>query len=130
RRARLKFEADLAVGLLDEERLEAAPLLGHESVQEIGAPGREQLLHLLALDRLLQDQAAGAEIAAALRSDRVLAGVDHAVLEHPPAVLGTGAERLLGAEIRSLLALARSLAKVELGAQLVVQFHDRGERLA
>jgi len=88
--SRLELEADLAVRLLHEKRLELASLLRDEAGQQIGAPGLEQLLHLLALDRLLQDHAARAEIAAFLRSNRVLAGIGHAVLEHAPAVLRAG----------------------------------------
>src|SRR5207245_5745527 len=99
RRPWLELEADSAVRLLDEKRLELASLLRHEAGQQVGAAGFEQLLHLLALDRLLQDQAAGAEITVFLRADRVLAGVGHAELEDAPAVLRARAQRLLGAEV-------------------------------
>ena len=119
RRARLELEADLAVGLLHQERLEAAALLRDEAGQQVGAAGREQLLHLLALDRLLQDHAAGAEVAGALRADGLLAGVGHAVLEDARAALRARAERLLAAEIGRFLAFAGALAEVELRPQLV-----------
>jgi hypothetical protein len=55
--ARLKLEADLPAGRLDEKGLERPALLRNERREQVGAPGFEQLLHLLALDRLLQDDA-------------------------------------------------------------------------
>src|SRR5262245_259636 len=115
RSARLKFEADLAVGLLHEEGFEAAAFLRDEAGEQVGAAGFEQLFHLLALDRLLQDHAAGAEIAGAARADRFLADIGHAVLENPSAAFGARAERLLGAEIGRRFVF-RCLSEIKLEA--------------
>src|SRR5687767_11734492 len=93
--ARLELEPDLAVGLLHQERLELPVLLRHEPGQEVGAPGLEQLLHLRALDRLLQDETAGAEVARPFRPDGVLADIGDAVLEDACLALGALAQGLL-----------------------------------
>src|SRR5258706_12276838 len=56
--ARLELEADLAVWILHQKRLELAALLRYEVGQQVGASRRPQLLHLLVLVRLVQDHSA------------------------------------------------------------------------
>jgi hypothetical protein len=63
----LELEADLAVGLPHEKRGERTlGPRGHE-LQEIRLARREKLLHLVALDRPLQNHASGAEVAGLVR---------------------------------------------------------------
>src|SRR5687768_14836236 len=100
-RPRLEFEADFSVGLLHQERLEPAAFLGDEAGEEVRAAGLEELFHLLALDRLLQDHAAGAKVATALRADGFFAHIGDAVLEDARAALRAFSERFLTAEIGS-----------------------------
>ena len=56
--ARLELEAHLPVRRFHQIGPEAPAPLRDELREKIGAPGREQLLHLRALDRLLQDDLA------------------------------------------------------------------------
>jgi hypothetical protein len=97
------IQADLAARCLHQEGLERPPFLGNEARQQVGSPRGEQLLNLRLLDRLLQDDPAGAEIATALRPHRLLADVRHAMLEHAGVAFRAGAEALLLAEIRRCL---------------------------
>src|SRR5947207_7483864 len=59
----LEFEADVFLIRQHEKRFERPALSGNESFKQISFPGREQFLHLFALDRSLQDHFAGSEIA-------------------------------------------------------------------
>src|SRR5262249_16496549 len=128
-RSRQELEAHLVLRRLDEEGLELAALLRHEVGEQVRFARGEQLLHLLALDRLLQDHAARAEIAALLRTETFLARVGDAMLEHAAAALGAVAQRLLPAEIgRRSLVLA--LAEVELDAEVVRELQAGGKRPA
>src|SRR5690606_22677412 len=72
--ARLELEADLAVRLAHQESLELAMgAAGHEAVEQVGAAVRQQLVHLLARDLLLQDDLARPEIAGLVRAYRLFA---------------------------------------------------------
>src|SRR5262245_60074178 len=131
-RAGRELEADLAVGLADEEGRERAALLRDEAVQEIGPSGREQLHHLLGLDRPLQDDLSGAEIARPPGSDGALAHVGELVVEDARAAFRAWAERRLAGEIDRLgVALVLgALSEIELGREVVPQFEHRRERTA
>src|SRR5690606_23804015 len=98
--------------------------------QQVGPARGEELLHLLALDRLLQDHATGAKVAAPLRPHGVLAGIRHAVLEDAARALRAGPEGLLAAEVGRFLPLAVGLPEVELRLEIVGEPDDRAERLA
>src|SRR5262249_17023644 len=85
--ARLELEADLAVGLANEIRGERPPRARRDELQEIGLARREQLLHLRPLDWPLQDHAPRTEIAALVRTHRVLADISLRQLEDALAAL-------------------------------------------
>src|SRR4029077_13894183 len=129
-RARRELEPHLAVGAAYQERRERAAFPGDEAVQEVGPAGREQLLNLLALDRPLQDDASGAEIAGARVVDAVLADVGHGLLEHAARAFRARPQRRQAGEIPLFGALARGgPAEVELRAELGGEPHHRGEGL-
>src|SRR5581483_1334204 len=123
-----ELESHVAVGAAHQECGERTALARDEPVQQVGLAGREQLLDLLALDRALQDDAPGAEIATPLGADAVLARVRHRLLEHPAAALRARAERRVSGEVDLLLGFG--LAEIELGLELRRELHHGGERLA
>ena len=65
RLAVVELEADLAVGLRTRIRLERAPRARRDESQQVGPALGQQLSHLRALDRPLQDHPPGAEVARA-----------------------------------------------------------------
>src|SRR6266481_3872775 len=75
--ALLEFEADVFLVVQHEIRLERSALAGNEAVEQICFSGREQFLHLFALDRPLQDHFARSEIARLIRADGIFAEVAH-----------------------------------------------------
>ena len=79
----------------------------------IGLAGGEELLHLRPLDRTLQDHAAGAEVAALVRTHAFLAHIGHRLLEHPCRTFGARAERLQAGEVRDFICSVARLAEIE-----------------
>ena len=100
-------------------------------MQEIGLAGGEQLLHLLGLDRALQDDLARAKIAAAVGTGRFLADISHAVAEYAATAFWTNAQRFLAGKIDGLgVGVAAVLAEVEFGLEFGVELNYRDEWLA
>ena len=132
RRARLELEADLAVLAERKERLEGAPvLLRDELRQQIRLAGREQLDHLRAFERLLENDRARAEVAGLGPAHRLLAHVGHPVLVDVRLALGALADGFLAREIHhngSALGIDVLVAEVELRLELRRKFHDGSER--
>jgi hypothetical protein len=125
--ARLEFEADLAVRLSYQIRREWAPRARGDELQQIGLAGGEQLLHLLALDRALQDHPAGAKIAGLACADGFFAHVGRGQGEHARAAFRTGAQRFEGAEIGRFAVgpLAGPIAEIELDFVGIVELERR-----
>ena len=98
-RARLELEADLAVGLLHEKRLERPALLRHEPVQQVGRPVSSSFFICSRSIGCCRMIGRSGSRRSAFGADRVLADVGHAVLEHAAAALRARAERLLAAEV-------------------------------
>src|SRR4030095_1436698 len=106
-----------------ETRVDLAPrLVRDEALEQVGRARAEQLGHLLARDRLLQDHLAALEVAADVGADRVLADVAAAELVDLAPGLRTGPEALLVREIDRLTRLGLALgvlAEIELELPVV-----------
>ena len=97
---------------------------GDKLVQQIGLAGFQQLGHLLALDRLLQDDLAALEVAArrGLRhgGHGLFADVVFAVFKHRAAAFGAGAQAGLAGEIDDLAGAIGVFVVAKVKFQLVV----------
>src|SRR5436853_82963 len=126
--ARRELEADLPVGTLDEIRRERPPLLRDEAREQVGAAFGQKLFHLRGLDRALENDLSGAEIARARVCRGAFTDVGHAVRIHVAAALRAGPERFLAGEVHGLAVLAALLlAEVELEFELRRELDDRSE---
>ena len=106
-------------GVPGQAGLELAPrLVGDEALEQVGLAGGEQLGHLLARDRLLQDDLAALEVAGDVGADRVLADVVGAELVDVALRLRALAEALLLGEIDRL---ARSPSRLRVFAEIELE---------
>src|SRR5262249_14260087 len=126
---RLELEADLAVGLPHEVSGERPAGASRNELQQVGLAGGEELLHLLAFDRALENDAPRAEVASLSGSDRALAHVSGRHLEHPSAAFRAGTEGLLAAEIRRFGrgSAVGAVAEIKLNLVHVIELEARGE---
>jgi len=103
-RARFELKADRAVGLFHQKGRElAAGPVRHEAAQDLGAAGRQQIFHLRALDRLLQDDLPDRNRRSFRRpgSSRIRRT---SLLEHAGIALRAGADRRLIREVDRFVA--------------------------
>src|SRR5437667_782854 len=127
--ARLEFKSDFAF-LERKERFKRPAFLRDKLVEQIRFAGLEQFLHLGALDRPLQNDFAGPEIARAIGAGRLFADILHCCLKNAITALGTFANWILSGEIDRLsrsIRIGLILPEVELGLQFGSQLDDGGK---
>ena len=100
-------------------------------MQQVRPAGGEEFHHLLSFDGALQDDAAGSEFTAALRTHGLFAQVRHRLFEHTGTAFGAGAQGMLSGEIRRFPVPALSaLTEVELRLHLGCKLERSGKRSA
>src|SRR6266567_1531069 len=122
--ALLEFEADVFLIGQHEKRFERPALSRNEPFEQVGLAGREQFLHLFALDRPLQDHFARPEIARLVRPNGIFAEVAHSRFENASVAFRTFPQRLLCGKVY-LLSRAIFLAvwsEIKFGLEIVAQF--------
>ncbi len=127
--ARFELESHLAGGgIAHQEGGELAPrLVGDEAFEQAGFAGGQQLLHLVARNFLLQDDLAGAEVAALGCAHGFFADVGHAMFEHVGTALGAGAQRRLAGEVDGFIRCGIRLAEIKF-RRVVVLEPDHGRK--
>src|SRR5262245_48191134 len=91
----LESKADIFLVGQDEKCFEWPALAGNKALEQIRFAGREQFVHLLSLDRSLQDDFARTEITRFIRADGIFADIAHSRFENAPAAFRTCAQCLL-----------------------------------
>jgi hypothetical protein len=130
--ALLELEADLTIRTAYQIGGELAAGAGRDkSTQQFAAAVGEEPAHLLRLDRLLQDDGTGAEVAGSAVGDGPFADVCHAVAKDARATLRAATERFALREVwlfGATVVAGATLAEIEDRGIVLVELDDGAER--